>query len=417
MSPIALVYLLLAASPLFTERYHEKSPFGSNYDNELEYSTSPFDWNTESSEWNTESSEETSPFNWLSRRSSPRRSILKELFRGETPFDTEYESTPIFESLFRNVKPWMVERLVKLIRNVEPETMVVLKKLLRKNIFNAEPESRIFDVIRRVVKESTRMHVPRRSILNELVRSEESYSPIFESRRVNHVEKLMKKIVEKVIRSEEIPESVKEHIIRRIVKSSKHVSPIVELLSAMTSRKSFGRFESEPIFGRHHEVEKLVEKMLFNKFEHRDEESTPSTWTIRRMLENIWNVKPEAKFEILRTIVKKALRHEVEPEEVTKTLCNFCWTKCERSSYNRVCKVCDEVCTPSSSWEHADVKERIFEFLPYIMESMTEDKPWGKTFGKKHIYGEEKINKVEKQLKKLTKALRETTTRRDVFDF
>jgi hypothetical protein len=178
MSPLALMYILFASSPLFNSWHHE--------------STSPSTWNTlpfehESNEWNnlfnTEKhfnpssiwtgAEESTTFepstlNSLLRKvirsseesrypTSSVRSIIREMtgrrhFNVEEPsmfFGAEHntESVMPLARLFKKiakVNPIVIEKVLscpvtrraieKVLRNVEPETLYMIEKVIRKNV-------------------------------------------------------------------------------------------------------------------------------------------------------------------------------------------------------------------------------------------------------------------------------------------
>jgi hypothetical protein len=421
MSPIALFYLLLAGSPMF----HNEDFFGGRrgYDNveSLFNTASPYNWESsvfspewmhpESSIFNTESS--TRFFNSLLRKAirnpwtSTRRSIVRELTGVESPMWSNVYETESMLPIIRNIRnirriaevnPIMIEKILTrpesrvaveaLLRHVEPETLLLVEKLIRKNIPTYIREK----VARRVVKSLVRSTMePRRSILSELYpTSEESSifsnifeSPIFESSSAVYgaEPKMVKILIEKLLRRSEVPEVFLSKIVRKIVKASirRHHSELP--FEALLSTSVFGR--------RHHnvakkvalkQIEKVAElKALLSHLRHESVVSTPSVWTIRRIVKLVRDIAaPE--HVIVKSAMKKALRHgNVE------VFCNYCENVCEspRMSYSHICHVCHETCseemtTPFSFSAVRMNKERLVRKLVKSIVSKKSSKKYSK---------------------------------------
>jgi len=416
MSPLALFYLMLAGSPVFNtfENTYSKEwmhPESSVFSPEWMHSESSIfnnEWmHPESSIFNTESS---TRFNSLLRKAirnpwtSTRRSIVRELTGVESPmwsssntFETE-SMLPIIRNI-RNIRriaevnPIMIEKILTrpesrvaveaLLRHVEPETLLLVEKLIRKNIPTYLREK----VARRVVKSLIRSTMePRRSILSELypTSSMESSifsnifeSPVFESSVFGVEPKIVKVLIEKLLRRSEVPEVVLSKIVRKIVKSS--IRRHSELPFETLSTSVFGR--------RHHNVEKValkqIEKVaelkaLLSHLRHESVYSTPSVWTIRRIVKLVRDIAaPE--HVIVKSAMKKALRNgNVE------VFCNYCEDVCEsttRMTYSHICHVCHETCSEITPFAYSSVhmnKERLVRKLVKSIVSKKSSKKYSK---------------------------------------
>jgi len=199
MSPLALLYILFASSPVFNSWNTESTypstwntmPFEHEYESEGRYPSSFFGYNEESTSFEPEH------LNWLLRKAirptvnpTSIRSIIREMtgrrFFNEEPrfFNEKTESMrPIVHLISRiaKVNPILIEkilscpetsRFVKVLRNVEPETLLLVEKMIRKNV----PVSIRVKVARHVLKSLlTKSSVfGHRSILSEMYPTEES---------------------------------------------------------------------------------------------------------------------------------------------------------------------------------------------------------------------------------------------------
>jgi len=413
MSPLALFYLLLAGSPVFNTFENTNSKEWMHPESSV---FSPEWLHPESSIFNTESSifnmlpESSTRFNSLLRKAirnpwtSTRRSIVRELTGVESPM---WSSSNVFETesmlpIIRNIRnirriaevnPIIIEKILTrpesrvaveaLLRHVEPETLLLVEKLIRKNIPTYLREK----VARRVVKSLIRSTMePRRSILSELypTSSMESSifsnifeSPVFESSVFGVEPKIVKVLIEKLLRRSEVPEVVLSKIVRKIVKSS--IRRHSELPFETLSTSVFGR--------RHHNVEKValkqIEKVaelkaLLSHLRHESVYSTPSVWTIRRIVKLVRDIAaPE--HVIVKSAMKKALRNgNVE------VFCNYCEDVCEsttRMTYSHICHVCHETCSEVTPFAYSSVhmnKERLVRKLVKSIVSKKSSKKYSK---------------------------------------
>jgi len=354
MSPIALLYVLLA-SPIFSEHlYHEKFPITNFGKNDLleRLTVSPFETST------------SSPLNWLLRsKVFGRRSIISELFPSEE--FSMFEST-MPRNIRRNVEvirrlaevnPEMVEIAVeklfrpesrlfveKMLRTVEPESLLLVEKLIRKNVPTFIREK----IVRRFVKDLIKspFHASRRSILRELNPIEESifstpysaYSPMFDELNVEPMNKIW---IEKLLTRSEVPEVVLSKLVRKMIKKNIFSSPVEELLSTRTSSKSW-------LLRHIKKAVKVNELKALLKALYNVERVSPSTWTVRRLLEKV--AFPESR--MTRKVMKS-----MNP----KSFCNMCMNMCmtPMTKYTmtpytptsmNMCMICEEVC-PSWTWE------------------------------------------------------------------
>jgi len=363
MSPVALLYILLA-SPIFSENlyrhsYHANELPTSHFNNvEHLFRTSPFEESSIFGEDSTFSPE------WFMPKTHDRRSIVRELFPESALFGEEssiYE--PIHNVVLRNIKlirklaevnPEMVNVVVdklfrpesrlfaeKLFRDVEPESVLLSHKLIKKNL----PVYLREKIARRIVKNLLASTSSRRSILSEVSPIESIFST-----ESSFEEPIMTKIIEKLI--------------RRNVLSSE-----------------------EP---KVHHVAKALRRLVKNvlPFEHSEELYTRRHFTaspikaIRHMLKSTESRK-------IRKAIKNAIRREVLSTSSFKPEGKFCY-ECVHDcsspmSFNsNECRMCEEIC--GSHWESP-------------LTSTTSS-----VFGAKNIYGKEKLTEklIEKLIKKLS---------------
>jgi len=347
MSPLALLYILFASSPLLNNWHHE-STFPSTW-NAMPFEHESFEHYTPSF-WGAEESTYTPEhLNWLLRKAvrsteerypTSIRSIIAEMTGRRSFFNEEprmFESTesvrPIVHLIRRiaEVNPIMIEKILscpitrryveKVLRNVEPETLYMVEKMIRKNV----PVNIREKVVRRVLKNlltKSSVFGARRSILSEMYPTEES---IFSTRR-----------------SEEV---VLAKIIRKLIKNIKNVSPVEELFSTR-------HFNVESIFGeKSYKQEQILSKVL------------------SKLIKSVAHKTHEHKS--IKSVLKAVLRNaEVTPFSTRKNveeLCYKCEAVCESSSlimspvksFNKICRVCEKVC-PMTSTFTSEYEQPIF---------------------------------------------------------
>jgi len=392
------MFYLLLASPMLGGRFHDmedswSTPSWSNwtpesmnwspeswshwntessmYPSHFE-SMTPFNWSPEYSNWNTES---MTPFSYEStfpsthflnsilrkaiRASTSRRSIVRELTGMETPFEAV---TPVERMLSKvhlirriaEVNPIMIEKILScpetrfavetILRHAEPETLLLVEKLIRKNI----PSYLIKDVTRRIAKNlihsSKYSKYSKRSIISELYPTSELFhsyeSPIFS----NDFESIFS------------TRSAKKDSIRRLIKS---VAGVYEPESELFSEESV----FSPLSSKKNSIRRLIKSIAKPESELFSEESVFSPLSskknsIRRLVKSVaGEYEPESKIfksivskpekNILKKLIKKVLRHETPYNRVH--FCTVCENVCESHStlYTvalPVCHICNEVC-------------------------------------------------------------------------
>jgi len=241
MSPLSLIYLLMA-SPIFSTSNFE-TPLSSTWTgvepssweswNTLPYSS----YKSWTPEWFGEHSSSFEHLNWMLRKSvmSPR-SILREMTGRHCELSSEWN---MFESPLTMTSPKSLIKIVKVIRRLAETNPIVLEKMIRcpevrffvsKMLRHVEPETLILveKLIRENIPVVIREKVTRRLVKNLIKSSvfdrhdEYSYSPRFnfESHvfdRHHNVESWSPKVMSKII--------------RRLVKSDKHDNVFENVLS------------------------------------------------------------------------------------------------------------------------------------------------------------------------------------------
>jgi len=345
MSPLALFYVLLAGSPMF----HSSEWNWNNVDN-VEPSTwsSVFDFESTPSTFETRN-------NWFLRKAirntfSTRRSFLRELTGEESPLFSTV--SPVFstESLLRNVavisriahvNPILIEKLLtrpeshrfieKVLRHVEPETLLVVEKLIKKNIPSYIREKIARRVIKSLIRSTSVM--PRRSIVSELYPVDTMFAPTtfdfdFESIFSSPLfveEPINKILAKKLFRHSEVSEVVLSKIVKKLVKKSIRRCPFLASI----------------------QIEKVAElKSLFHELKVESHLTTPSVWTVRRIVKTIRDIVfPE------RIAMKKVMKKSLKLNKLS-VFCNYCENVCESSTpylkYSKICSTCTEVCHTST---------------------------------------------------------------------
>jgi len=341
MSPLALLYVLFASSPLLNNWHHE-STSPSTW-NAMPFEHESFEHYSPSANWGEEKNTfEPEHLNWLLRKAvrsteypTSIRSIIAEMtgrrfFNNEEPRMFETESMLLSPVVRKNVvhmirriaevNPIMIEKILscpitrkyvkKVVRNVEPETLYQIEKIVRKNFPTMIREK----IARRVLKNLLTKSVfgERRSILSEMYPTESIFG---ESRHFN-VEEPMTKIIRKLIR--EVRNHREVSPVEELFSTRRYesVSPVEELLSMITRRH-----ESENLFStrRHSEepMTKIVRRLIREVRDHREVSPVEQIFSGRRH----WNVKSLLRNveqpESLRFLVESILR-TVEPEHLTR---------------------------------------------------------------------------------------------------
>jgi len=291
MSPIALLYILLA-SPIFSENIYSRHHLGEELLPVSHYSLKNIERLFRTSPLESILSTSTTP-SWL-RRSNVfgRRSIVNELY----PESSIFDEVSTFEPIMRHFTLRNVE-VIRRLAETHPEMInVVIEKLLRpesrlwaeKLIRHVEPESLLFShklinklpvylrekIVRRLVKSVLPWTAStRRSILSEVLPIEES--TLFES-----------PIMTKVLSEKLIRRNVEKKIVKKIVKKAlrmikKSVSPVhfnVESMLHSTFspiNKMFFKSSTEKRI-----LKKLVKKIVKNVLRHkRTAGYTPMPWS------------------------------------------------------------------------------------------------------------------------------------------
>jgi hypothetical protein len=165
MSPLALLYVLFASSPLLNNWHHE-STSPSTW-NAMPFEHESFEHYSPSANWGEEKNTfEPEHLNWLLRKAvrsteypTSIRSIIAEMtgrrfFNNEEPRMFETESMLLSPVVRKNVvhmirriaevNPIMIEKILscpitrkyvkKIVRSVEPETLYQIEKVVRKNV-------------------------------------------------------------------------------------------------------------------------------------------------------------------------------------------------------------------------------------------------------------------------------------------
>jgi len=422
MSPLALLYILFASSPLLNNWHHE--------------STFPSTWNAMPFEH--ESFEHYSPMeestytpehlNWLLRKAvrsteeerfpTSIRSIVAEMtgrrfFNNEEPrmFEQTESVRPIVHLIRRiaEVNPIMIEKILscpitrryveKVLRNVEPETLRMVEKMIRKNV----PVNIREKVVRRVLKNlltKSSSVFGRRSILSEMYPTESIFEESTFNTRRHHSEEPIRRMIEKLFSTRRYSkEEPMRRMIEKLFSTRRHfnvesvlrreVSPVEELFntrrhSSEEVEEPMRRMVEELLSTRRHSEVSPVEELFSTRRHHDEERRTPSVWAIRRLLEKSTRRHesrrsscPETR--MIKKIVKivKNIRENRNTERNTEMpeefFCNYV---CESNTHMRreFSNMCEKVCRNyESSWESP-------------------------IFGKH--FGAEKINKLIKKLSK-----------------
>jgi len=348
------------ASPIFSENlyrhsYHANELPTSHFTNvERLFRTSPFEESSIFGEESTFSPE------WFLPKTHDRRSIVRELFPESALFGEEssiYEPTLMHNVVLRNIKlirklaevnPEMINVVVdklfrpesrlfveKLFREVEPESVLLSHKLIKKNL----PVYLREKIARRIVKNLLASTSSRRSILSEVSPIESIFST-----ESTFEEPIMTKIVEKLIRRNVLSESPKvHHVAKALRRLVKNVLPFED---------------SEELYSRRHYTASPIK-------------------TIRRLLKSTESRK-------IRKAIKNVLSKNVLSTSSVMPEGNFCYEcmhECSFSTWSNSneCRMCEEMC--GNHWESP-------------LTSTTSS-----VFGAKNIYGKEKlIKKLIKKL-------------------
>jgi ribosomal protein L17 len=305
----------------------------------------------------------THGLNWLLRKairaSTSRRSIVRELTGLETPFAAY---TPVERMLSKvhlirriaEVNPIMIEKILScpetrfavetILRHAEPETLLLVEKLIRKNI----PSYLIKDVTRRIAKNlihsSKYSKYSKRSIISELYPTSELFhsyeSPIFS----NDFESIFS------------TRSAKKDSIRRLIKS---VAGVYHPESKIFSEDSFESVFS-PLSSKHsirrliksEKVEKTILKKLIKS-------------VLRHETPLLSTVSPKMMEKSIRKLVKKIVKVNRFDFDTTSTkvhFCHFCNTVCESTLYtvSPICNKCNVVCGEHDNMFSNNVFSKLF---------------------------------------------------------
>jgi len=407
MSPLALLYILFASSPLLNNWHHEStSPSTWNampFEHESFEHYTPSFWGAEESTYTPEH------LNWLLRKAvrsteeerfpTSIRSIVAEMtgrrfFNNEEPrmFEQTESVRPIVHLIRRiaEVNPIMIEKILscpitrrfveKVLRNVEPETLRMVEKMIRKNV----PVNIREKVVRRVLKNlltKSSSVFGRRSILSEMYPTESIFEEsTFNTRR--HSEEPIRRMIEKLFSTRRYSkEEPMRRMIEKLFSTRRHfnvesvlrreVSPVEELFNTRRHSEEvepMRRLVEELLSTRRHFSEEEsrevspVEELFSTRRHHDEERRTPSVWAIRRLLEKSTRRHesrrsscPETR--MIKKIVKivKNIRENRNTERNTEMpeefFCNYV---CESNTHMRreFSNMCEKVCRNyESSWE------------------------------------------------------------------
>jgi len=388
MSPLSLIYLLMA-SPIFSGHYETSTPFSSLPWNVPSWSN----WGFEPSSWNTLPYSSWTPFesstfgehsfepmhlNWLLRKTlrtstlSPR-SLLKEMTGRFDVFEPTF-STPLnFVKIVKVIRrlaetnPIVLEKIVrcpevrffvsKMLRHVEPETLILVEKLIRENIPVAIREKITRRLIKNLIKSNVFEYSPR-SIMSEL------YSPRFESSSIFSHYSPMSKVIRRLVKSNVFGEKnilshkfEKVSVLRKLIKKVLR-NPVERVAFCNYCENTCTPYSYSPICKVCSTVCPTMMNTMSSVFEPRFESRFESPIFESRRFGGVESVLPFA----LEKITKKM------------NFCNFCNTVCEPTTWSTssifsshelpICNFCNTVCESEHTWPMHKLSKKLTKSSP-----------------------------------------------------